>query len=131
MCGCLSLTVGGHRVTLTVSRVLTFYVCFFCVSVCENAGACACTVCMCEFFRRRRAEASEARTHTQSQRSAAGVELSAGCCSWAPQSPESLLTPGPKEPEVGKVEEGEEEEEKEEEVQSKEWWIKKRGKCIS
>lgn len=79
---------------------------------------------MCEFFRRRRAEASEARTHTQSQRSGAGVELIAGCCSWAPQSPESLLTPGPKEPEEGK-------EEEEEEVQSEERWVKKRGKCIS
>lgn len=91
---------------------------FFCVSVCENAGACACTVCMCEFFRRRRAETSEARTHTQSQRSDAGVELIAGRCSWAPQSPESLLTPGPKEPEEGK--------EEEEEVQSEERWAKKK-----
>lgn len=79
-----------------------------------------------EYFRQRRAEASEARTHTESQRSGAGVELIAGCCSWAPQSPESLLTPGPKEPE-----EGREEEEEEEEVQSKERWVKKRGKCIS
>lgn len=59
-------------------------------------------VCMCEHeftFTRRRVETLAERTRTQSQTSVAGVELSAGCCSWALQSPESLLTPGPTEPE--------------------------------
>lgn len=39
------------------------------------------------------------RTDKQSQTCDGAVELTAGCHSWAPQSPESLLTPGPKEPE--------------------------------
>lgn len=69
-----------------------------CLRVLECVGVC--TVCVCEFmFMRRRVEALEGRTHTQLQRCGGGVELIAGCCSWARQSPESLLTPGPKEPE--------------------------------
>lgn len=48
---------------------------------------------------RRRVETSASWTRTKSQTSSAGVELSAGCCSWALRSPESLLTPGPTEPE--------------------------------
>lgn len=80
-----------------LSLGLEIYECV-CLCVLECVGVC--TVCVCEFmFMRRRVEALEGRTHTQSQRCGGGVELIAGCCSWAPQSPESLLTPGPKEPE--------------------------------
>lgn len=46
------------------------------------------------------------RTDKQSQTCDGAVELTAGCHSWAPQSPESLLTPGPKEPEEREEGEG-------------------------
>lgn len=74
------------------------------------SGSCHLAVCMyvcmvvcvymhvCAFMRCRVVMLAE-RTRTQSQTSGAGVERSAGCCSWALQRPESLLTPGPTEPE--------------------------------